>query len=115
MQVIKLYLPMKDNDKNDVMSLHGELIRALKHRRLDGHKDIEGFTRFEAEGHWFSTDGDHYLDEVKIYEFHIKNENISSAYKFLKRSAELLCGDMKQECIYLQLNNDTELVRADND
>lgn len=113
MQVIKLYLPIKDNDGNDLMSLHGELIRAIKHRRLDGHKDIEGFTRFEAEGHWFSTDGDHYLDEVKIYEFHVKNENIGSAYKLLKRYAGLLCIDMKQECIYLQLNNDTELVKAD--
>ena len=106
MQVIKLYLPMQDNDGDDLMYQHSLFIGDIAE-----HKDrITGFTRYEAEGFWF--DGCvAFKDNIKIYEFHVSNRNVGYVYALLKNHAINLCRDMKQECIYLQLNNETELVR----
>jgi hypothetical protein len=111
MQVIKLYLPMKDNDGNDLMSLHDRFINDIRDVRENGNvARISGFTRFQAEGFWF--DGEQaYVDDIKIYEFHVENKHFGGASAYLWNQAYQLCNDMKQECIYLQLNNDTELVR----
>jgi len=111
MQVIKLYLPMQDNDGNDLMSLHDHFINDIRDVRENGNvARISGFTRFQAEGFWF--DGEQaYVDNIKIYEFHVENQHFSKAYAYLWNRAYQLCKDMAQECIYLQVNNDTELVR----
>ena len=107
MQVIKLYLPMQDNSGNDLMYQHSLFID-----EISKHKDyITGFTRFEAEGFWFGDNNMAYKDNIKIYEFHVSNENMPNAYTLLKRHAVTLCRKMAQECIYLQVNNETELVR----
>ncbi|OUU25809.1 MAG: hypothetical protein CBC04_05920 [Verrucomicrobia bacterium TMED44] len=107
MQVIKLYLPMKDNDGNDLMYLHSLFIGDIA-----DEDRITGFTRFQAEGFWF--DGStSYKDDVKIYEFHVANKDIGYVHGRLRRHAVTLCRQMKQECIYLQLNNETELVKGD--
>ena len=73
MQVIKLYLPMKDNEGDDLMFLHGYFIADIKRVRKNGNVSrISGFTRFQAEGFWF--DGEQaYVDDIKIYEFHVEN------------------------------------------
>ena len=106
MQVIKLYLPMQNNNGDDLMYQHSMFVD-----KIAEHNDrITGFTRFEAEGFWF--DGDMaYKDNIKIYEFHVSNENLAYAYSLLRRHARTLCRRMEQECIYLQVNNETELVR----
>jgi hypothetical protein len=97
---------MKDNDGDDLMFLHSLFIDKVK---LKSHT-ITGFTRFEAEGFWFDNDVI-YKDKIKIYEFHVSNSLLNYVYDFLRTEAVTLCRSMKQECIYLQLNNDTELVK----
>ena len=113
MQVIKLYLPMEANNGHDLMCQHVRFIDELsQHSERGNNKDcITGFTRFEAEGFWFGDRVMAYKDNIKIYEFHVSNENMAFAYPLLKRHAETLCRTMEQECIYLQVNNDTELVK----
>ena len=105
MQVIKLYLPMKDNDGDDLMYQHASFID-----HISDVEKITGFTRFQAEGFWFD-DGQAYVDDIKIYEFHVANKDATDVYEILWRHARELCRTMKQECIYLQLNNETTLVR----
>jgi hypothetical protein len=105
MQVIKLYLPMKDNDGDDLMYQHASFID-----HISDVEKITGFTRFQAEGFWFD-DGQAYVDDIKIYEFHVANKDATDVYEMLWRHARQLCRTMKQECIYLQLNNETTLVR----
>ena len=98
---------MKDNDGNDLMSLHECFIDDT---RTSASNRISGFTRYEAEGFWF--DGEQaYKDDIKIYEFHVENAHFGEAYAYLWNQAYQLCKDMNQECIYLQANNDTQLVR----
>lgn len=106
MQVIKLYLPMQDNNGDDLMYQHSLFIDKVK----DKSHTITGFTRFEAEGFWFDNDMV-YKDNIKIYEFHVSSYHLQYVYDFLRSEAVTLCRNMKQECIYLQLNNDTELVK----
>lgn len=114
MQVIKLYLPMKDNDGHDLMHIHNDFIDKIalhnKSRINDNREsEITGFTRYQAEGFWF--DGEQaYVDDIKIYEFHVSNKNVGFVYTLLQRHAVNLCRKMEQECIYLQVNNDTEMV-----
>ena len=111
MQVIKLYLPMKDNDGDDLMWRHSNFIDTIS---VNKHL-ITGFTRYQAEGFWFDSDTV-YKDDIKIYEFHVSNKDVSIVYRLLRNHARALCLQMKQKCIYLQLNNDTELVKSvDND
>jgi hypothetical protein len=111
MQVIKLYLPMKDNDGHDLMSLHNHFIADIRQVRENGNvARISGFTRFQAEGFWFDND-EAYKDDIKIYEFHVENQHFGEAYAYLWKHAYQLCNDMGQECIYLQVNNETTLVR----
>ena len=105
MQVIKLYLPMKDNDGDDLMYQHASFID-----HISDVEKITGFTRFQAEGFWFDN-GEAYKDDIKIYEFHVANKDATDVYEILWRHARELCRTMKQECIYLQLNNETTLVR----
>ena len=105
MQVIKLYLPMKDNDGDDLMYQHASFID-----HISEVEKITGFTRFQAEGFWFDN-GKAYKDDIKIYEFHVANKDATDVYEILWRHARELCRTMKQECIYLQLNNETTLVR----
>ena len=96
---------MKDNDGDDLMYQHASFID-----HISDVEKITGFTRFQAEGFWF--DGEQaYVDDIKIYEFHVENKHFGGASAYLWNQAYQLCNDMKQECIYLQLNNDTELVR----
>jgi hypothetical protein len=120
MQVIKLYLPMKDNDGDDLMHIHNNFIDKIAYHnksRINDNKESEitGFTRYQAEGFWFDSH-EIYKDDIKIYEFHVSNKNVGIAYTLLQRHAVTLCRRMKQKCIYLQLNNDTELVKSvDND
>ena len=105
MQVIKLYLPMKDNDGDDLMYQHASFIDCIS----DVEK-ITGFTRFQAEGFWFDN-GKAYKDDIKIYEFHVANKDATEVYEMLWRHAKELCRTMRQECIYLQHDNETTLVR----
>ena len=98
---------MKDNNGEDLMHLHGWLVDDMCE---DYSHIITGFTRFQAEGFWFDDDKT-YKDDIKIYEFHITNKHVDTVYSLLRRKAKSLCRKMKQECIYLQLNNETELVR----
>jgi hypothetical protein len=105
MQVIKLYLPMKDNDGDDLMYQHASFID-----HISDVEKITGFTRFQAEGFWFDN-GKAYKDDIKIYEFHVANKDATDVYEMLWRHAKELCRTMKQECIYLQFNNETTLVR----
>ena len=102
---------MKDNDGNDLMSLHDRFINDIRDVRENGNvARISGFTRFQAEGFWF--DGEQaYVDDIKIYEFHVANKDATDVYEMLWRHAKELCRTMKQECIYLQFNNETTLVR----
>lgn len=111
MQVIKLYLPMKDNDGDDLMYRHSRFIDEIRQVRENGNvARISGFTRFQAEGFWF--DGEQaYVDDIKVYEFHVENKHFGEAHAYLWKQAYQLCNDMNQECIYLQTNNETELVR----
>lgn len=99
---------MKDNDGEDLMHLHDWFVDDMS----DYNHIITGFTRFQAEGFWFDDDKT-YKDDIKIYEFHVTNKQVNNGnvYSLLRRKAKSLCRKMKQECIYLQLNNDTELVR----
>lgn len=106
MQVIKLYLPMKDNNKADLMHFHDWFMDDIS----DYNHIITGFTRFQAEGFWFDDDKT-YKDDIKIYEFHVANKFVDNVYSLLRRKAKSLCRKMSQEAIYLQLNSDTELVR----
>lgn len=106
MQVIKLYLPMENNNGDDLMYQHNLFIDKVKEKS----HSITGFTRFEAEGFWFDN-GMAYKDNIKIYEFHVSNYYIQYVYDFLRTEALTLCQNMGQEAIYLQMNNDTELVR----
>ncbi len=106
MQVIKLYLPMQNNEGDDLMSQHDLFIDKVKEKS----HSITGFTRFEAEGFWFDKEMV-FKDKIKIYEFHVSNYYIQYVYDFLKTEALTLRKSMTQEAIYLQLNSDTELVR----
>ena len=97
---------MKDNDGDDLMWRHSNFIDTIS---VNKHL-ITGFTRYQAEGFWFDSDKV-YKDDIKIYEFHVSNKNVGVVYKLLQQKASDLRFKMKQECIYLQLNNETELVR----
>ena len=96
---------MKDNDGDDLMYQHASFID-----HISDVEKITGFTRFQAEGFWFD-DGQSYVDDIKIYEFHVANKDATDVYEILWLHARELCRTMKQECIYLQLNNETTLVR----
>lgn len=96
---------MKDNDGDDLMYQHASFIDYIS----DVEK-ITGFTRFQAEGFWFDN-GKAYKDDIKIYEFHVANKDATEVYEMLWHHARELCRTMKQECIYLQHNNETHLVR----
>ena len=96
---------MKDNDGDDLMYQHASFID-----HISDVEKITGFTRFQAEGFWFDN-GKAYKDDIKIYEFHVANKDATDVYEMLWRHAKELCRTMKQECIYLQFNNETTLVR----
>jgi len=112
---------MKDNNGNDLMHIHKGFIDKIALHNVSRIKDnreseITGFTRYQAQGFWFgwSLESDSHKvfnDDILVYEFHVSNKNVGLAYTLLQRHAVILCRRMKQECIYLQLNNDTELVR----
>ena len=103
---------MKDNNGNDLMPLHDYFIKDIREVRENGNvARISGFTRFQAEGFWFD-DRRMFRDDIKIYEFHVKNQHIGSAYAYLWNMAKRLCREMEQEAIYLQVDNETELVTA---
>lgn len=110
MRVIKLYLPMKDNDGKSLMPHHSYFIDDMREVRENGNvAKISGFTRFKAEGYWFE-DRRLFIDDILIYEFHVENRHFGSAYAYLWNEAKRLCKDMEQEAIYLQVDNETELV-----
>ena len=96
---------MKDNDGDDLMYQHASFID-----HISDVEKITGFTRFQAEGFWFDN-GKAYKYDIKIYEFHVANKDATDVYEMLWRHAKELCRTMKQECIYLQFNNETTLVR----
>tara|TARA_R100001198_G_C5204203_1_gene192063 strand:- start:491 stop:805 length:315 start_codon:yes stop_codon:yes gene_type:complete len=102
---------MKDNNGNDLMDIHESFIDDIRDVRANGNTArISGFTRYQAEGFWFD-DTQAYVDDIKIYEFHVENKHFGEAYAYLWKWSYYSCRDMEQECIYLQANNETELVR----
>lgn len=111
---VKIYLPLQDNDGNTTEQSHVNFIYAIKcmNKAFDG-SFIGGFTITEAKGYWF--DGDvQYVDNQRIYEFHIEaGTHRVQRLKFLKLRAKVACFQMKQECIYMTIDNEQHFITED--
>jgi len=120
MITIKLYVPLHDNDRNEKMSVHSHFIWRIqcinKVESVCNNIDafIGGFTVSEAVGHWFDNDT-HYEDKQRIYEFHVDGESghYLEVKHFLMQQAKIMCKSLKQECIYMTIDNQQHFITED--
>ena len=109
MITIKLYVPLHDNDGNNRPHQHISLMN-----NLADYEHISGFTTYDAIGHWFN-DGVHFKDSQRIYEFHVDGESgyyLDVEY-FLMQQAKIMCKSLKQECIYMTIDNEQHFITED--
>ena len=114
MITIKLYIPLHDNDGIEKMNVHRDFIWRMKCMNKVIEDFIGGFTVSEAVGHWFDNDT-HYEDKQRIYEFHVPDESESylEVEHFLMSQAKIMCKQLKQECIYMTIDNQQHFIKED--
>lgn len=104
---VKVYIPLKDNDGNCVIQAHTDFLESLK-----AEPRITGFTITEAIGHWFDDDK-HYIDNQRIYEFHLcETVEVKAIYE-LKLMCQKACATTKQDCIYMTIDNEQHYLGAE--
>ena len=107
---VKIYIPLKDNDGKCVIEAHTDFLESLKlERRHRAEPLIEGFTITEAIGHWFDNDK-HYIDNQRIYEFHLSETVEAKAIHELKIMCQMACKQARQECIYMTIDNEQHYI-----
>ena len=107
MKVIKVYLPLEDNDGKSLDNWHTRFIQSMTEPT-----SITGFTVTDAKGYWF--DGDvQYVDNQRIYEFHLSAEQSVDAEDWLRFRARMMCKMMEQECIYMTIDNQQHFITGD--
>ena len=104
---VKIYIPLKDNDGKCVIHAHTDFLESLKAEPM-----ITGFTITEAIGHWFDDDK-HYIDNQRIYEFHLSETVEVKAIHELKIMCQMACTTAKQECIYMTIDNEQQYIGAE--
>lgn len=112
MITFKLYVPLHDNDGIENKNVHRDFIYRMKcMNKAIGEDFIGGFTVSEAVGHWFDNDT-HYEDKQRIYEFHVDGES-GKVEHFLMQQAKIMCKQLKQECIYMTIDNQQHFITED--
>lgn len=111
MITIKLYVPLHDNDGQRMLHIHDWLIDRLTINQ-DVNFKVAGFTTYDAKGYWMDN-GQRFTDEQRIYEFHIdEHRKISGSY-CIKMIAQNLCKSLRQECIYMTIDNEQHFITED--
>lgn len=107
MKVIKVYLPLEDNNGKSLDNWHTRFIQSIAPEPC-----ITGFTVTDAKGYWFDNDVQ-YVDNQRIYEFHLSAEQEVDAEDWLRFRARMMCKMMEQECIYMTIDNEQHFIKED--
>jgi hypothetical protein len=115
---VKIYIPLQDNDGKCVIEAHTDFLEDIKHmpKLVEVSRTsrlIEGFTITEAIGHWFDDDK-HYIDNQRIYEFHLSETVEVRAIHELKIMCQKACTTARQECIYMTIDNEQHYIGEAN-
>lgn len=114
MITFKLYVPLHDNDGDRMLNVHEWLIDKLTTCNThESNQEINGFTTYDAKGYWMSG-GKRYIDENRIYEFHIDEDARTSVEYYLKIIAQRLCSSLKQECIYMTIDGEQHFIGSED-